>query len=264
MRHASTAPHPWRMALLHLSPQLGAVAENRQLLETAVHRAAELGADWILTPELWVCGYLFAERIGTDWILPTPDPWMQHFCQVVARLQVTVFLSYPERDPHTNRLYNTVFVIAADGTCLGTHRKIHVVPQAEGWASPGDRLVPIGVPPLQVGVLICADAYTPPLARKLHEQGAQLLVSSAAWGRWPHGPEDSWERRSMETGLPLVVCNRTGRDGHDLSFMDAESVVVYQGRRLLAAQAERSVVLTCDWDRDTLTPLSTAFRAILL
>jgi N-carbamoylputrescine amidase len=111
------------MALLHLAPQLGEITQNRQLLETAVHRAAELGADWIITPELWVCGYLFAERIGTDWILPSPDPWMTHFCQMVARLQVTVFLSYPERDPQTDRLYNTVFVIAADGTCLGTHRK---------------------------------------------------------------------------------------------------------------------------------------------
>ena len=41
-----------------------------RLVETAVTTAAGLGATWILTPELCICGYAFADQIGTDWIVP--------------------------------------------------------------------------------------------------------------------------------------------------------------------------------------------------
>jgi omega-amidase len=118
---------------------------------------------------------------------------------------VTVFLSHSERDPQTGKLYNSVFVIAPDGTLVGRHRKINVVPVAEGWASPGEQAIPLAVSPLQVGVLICADASTSGIAQHLRAQGTQLLVSAAAWGPAPHGPNGAWERRSQETRLPLVV-----------------------------------------------------------
>jgi predicted amidohydrolase len=99
---------------------------------------------------------------------------------------------------------------------------------------------------VNVGILICADAYTPPLARRLQAQGAQLLVSSAAWDPWPHGPDGSWEERTRETGLPLFVCNRTGQD-QTLSLMDAESVVIKDGQRLVSFQASRSAIVLVDW-----------------
>src|SRR5215510_14261302 len=104
-----------RIALLHLAPLAGDLVSNRRLVEAAVTTAAGLGATWILTPELCICGYTFADQIGTDWILPQPDPWMSGFCRLVARLQVTVFLSHPERDRQTSKLYNSVFVIDAKG-----------------------------------------------------------------------------------------------------------------------------------------------------
>lgn len=251
--------HCLRLALLHLAPTLGDLHANRRLVETAVTTAAMCGAQWIITPELWLCGYQFAEMIGTAWILPQPDPWMTHFCQLVARLRVTVFLSHPERNAQTGKLYNTVFVIAADGTLVGRHRKINVVPIAEAWSSPGDQATPIAVPPWQVGVLICADAYTPGIAQHLHAQGAQLLVSAAAWGPAPHGPDGSWERCSLATGLPLVVCNRTGRD-HTLSFLDAESVVVHAGKRLVSFQSPRSALVMVDWDMQTLELVTPGYQ----
>src|SRR5262245_26692941 len=80
-----------RIALLHLAPLPGDLISNRRLVETAITTAAGLGATWIVTPELCICGYDFADQIGVDWILPQPDPWMINFCHVIAQLQVTVF-----------------------------------------------------------------------------------------------------------------------------------------------------------------------------
>jgi predicted amidohydrolase len=251
-----------RIAMLHVAPRLGDLGHNRQLVETAVITAATLGAEWVITPELCLCGYQFADRIGTAWIEPQPDPWMMHLSQMVARLRVTVFLSHPERDGDTDKCYNTVFVIRTDGTWVGVHRKVNVVPGAEAWASPGDTALPVCVPPLRVGILICADAYTPAIAKHLQAQGAQILVSPAAWPPRPHGPDGAWEQRTRETGLPLFVCNRTGTD-ETLSFVEAESVVVKAGERLLTFSAPYSTLLLVDWDVHTQTVVGQRLQCIV-
>jgi 5-aminopentanamidase len=244
-----------RLSLLHLAPMTGAVAANRRLIEQGVRLAAAQGADWILTPELAVCGYEFREVIGTAWIRPQPDAWMVTFCELVKTLGVTVFLSHPERDASNSKLYNSVFVISPHGEIAGRHRKIHVLNGSEAWSSPGHEVAPVACDGLRVGVLVCADAFTPAVARSLKAGGAEILVSAAAWGPGPHEPKGEWEARSLETGLPLIVCNRTGRD-RTLSFTDAQSVAVKGGRRLLARGSEHSVVLTCDWNSETLELLS--------
>lgn len=238
---------PLRIAFLHLAPVPGEVARNRSLVEAAIVKAAERKAAWITTPELCVSGYTFADLIGTDWILPQPDPWMAQVCRLAARLQVTVFLSHPERDQA--KLYNSLFVIAPDGRILGSHRKIHTLRVgSEAWSTPGERAAAVAVPPVgPVGLLICADMSSVELCRSLKTQGVRLLVSAAAWGPGVHGPNGEWERCSRETGLPVVVCNRTGPD-RTLDFTRAESVVVHDGQRVLSFASERSAVVLVDWD----------------
>jgi predicted amidohydrolase len=208
----------------------------------------------VITPELCICGYTFADQIGTKWVLPQPDPWMRNFCQLVARLRVTVFLSHPERDRQTAKLHNSVFVIAPTGTILGKHRKINTLRVgSESWSSPGEQVAPIPVQPCgSVGVLTCADAYSLGITRRLQARGARLLVSSAAWAPGLHGPNGEWENCTRDTGLPLLVCNRTGPD-RLLDFTEAESVVVKDGQRLLSLRAERSAIFTLEWDLETRT-----------
>jgi predicted amidohydrolase len=109
----------------------------------------------------------------------------------------------------------------------------------------------VAVPPVgQVGLLICADAYTPEIATRLKAQGARLLVSAAAWGPGLHGPNGEWEHCTRATGLPLLVCNRTGLD-RTLRFTAAASLVVQDGQRLYAFVSERSAMFLVDWDVQT-------------
>jgi predicted amidohydrolase len=109
-------------------------------------------------------------------------------------------------------------------------------------------VAPVPVAGVRVSILVCADAYTPPIARRLQEQGAQLLALPAAWGPWPHAAGDAWEQRTRETGLPLFVCNRTGPD-QTLNFAPAESVMVKDGRRLLSFHSiPHSTLILADWD----------------
>ena len=253
-----------RISLLHVAPALNQISHNRILLETALKAAAEEDAQWAITPELWVSGYLFERHIGTDWILPQPDPWMRSFCGLVKALKITVFLSHPERDSESGKLYNSVFVINRQGEIAGKHRKIKALHGAEAWSSPGWEIEPVDADGINAGILVCSDGYKNEVAQVLKEKGAQVLVSPAAWGPGECGPDGEWEQRTLDTGLPMMVCNRSGGEGDDLDYSLAESVVAQGGEKLLAATSERSVVLSFDWDMDNMRLLSPEFSRVYI
>jgi len=253
-----------RISFLHLAPVTGDIDHNRRLVESAVKVAANQGADWAITPELCIPGYLFMKKIGTDWILPQPDPWMQGFCQMVSEQNLAVFLSHPELDTDSGNMYNTVFVIDRSGRIVGKHRKIKALHGAEAWSTPGSEIDPVECDHVNAGILICADGYKNEIAQQLKDKGAQLLVSPASWGPGQCGPDGEWEQRSLDTGLPMMVCNRTGIEPDELDYRFAESVVTQNGKRLLTGTSDRSVVLSFDWDLDAMALLSDDFERTYL
>jgi 5-aminopentanamidase len=238
-----------RIALLHLAPKTGDISYNQDLIERAVRHAAALNCSWIVTPELAVCGYSFAPVIGTGWITIQPDAWMQKVMQLAAELRVCIFLSVPERDPSNSRLYTSVFVIDSRGEIAGRHRKINTLKVgSEAWSTPGDNLQPISIGQAwKVGVMVCADAYSPHIPQELSRKGANVLVSPAAWPPGPHGPDGEWERSTADTGLTLFVCNRTGTDPA-VDFTKGESVVALAGERVFSASSESSTAFIFTWN----------------
>ena len=253
-----------RIAFLHLAPVTSDIQHNRQMVENAVKVAAQDGADWVVTPELCIPGYMFMKHIGVVWIQPQPDEWMQGFCRLVADCQVTVFLSHPEKDRLTNKLFNTVFVIERSGEIVGRHRKVKALGGAEGWSSRGWEIQPVECDGIKAGILICADGYKNEVAGLLKERGAQVLISPVSWGPGTCGPDGEWEQRSSDTGLPMMVCNRSGVEDEELDYRMAQSVVAQNGKRILEAYCDRSVVLSFDWDMDSMTLLSDDFQRTYL
>lgn len=253
-----------RVALLHLAPITSQVADNRELVTRGTQIAAEAGANWVVTPELCIPGYMFMKQIGTDWILPQPDAWMSEYCRMVERLGLTVFLSHPERDPQTEKLYNTAFVINPAGQIVGKHSKIKALRGAEGWSTAGTVIEPVDCDGIKVGIMVCADAYKNEVAQELKDKGAQLYVSPVSWGPGQCAPDGEWEQRSLDNGVPIFVCNRSGQEDEELDYREAESVVAKNGRRLLEATSDRSVILCFDWDLEQMTSLSSDFDRIYL
>jgi omega-amidase len=227
------------IAFLHLAPELGALDRNRSLIEYGTRVAADSGADWVLSGELVVPGYRFEPLIGTNWIAEQPDRWMRRLARLSSDLGVASFVSHPEREAVTGKLFNSLFVIGRNGQILGRHRKLDPTPGSEDWSSAGEPGRPIPVDGIKIGLLVCADAYKAVPALRLRDSGAQLLVSSAAWwpGEW--GPKGEWEARTLDTGLPMIVCNRTGCD-HESQLFGSASVVVDRGEKLLTLRATES------------------------
>lgn len=246
-----------KIALLHLRVVPGNIQRNRSVIVEGVKYAARTGAQWIVTPELAVCGLQFPQVIGTDWIQPQPDPWMERFSDLVRDLKRTVFLSCPEREGRN--FYNSVFVIDPAGQIVGKHRKINVKSDSLSWSTPGESVAPVACDGIKVGILICSDAYTRNLTDTLNAGGAQMFISPASWGPGIHGPNGEWEARTKETGLPLIVCNRTGTE-RTLDFLSAPSLAAKNGKRWLCHTSDRSAVLTFDWNFTTMKPVSDAYQ----
>ena len=85
-----------------------------------------------------------------------------------------------------------------------------------------------------------------------------------SWGPGHCGPDGEWEARSVDTGLPMMVCNRSGNEEGELDYSLAESVVAKGGKRILEATSNRSVVLSFDWDVENMTAISNDFERIYL
>jgi predicted amidohydrolase len=180
---------------------------------------------------------------------------MSHICRLAEELDISIVLSHPERE-YDGTLYNSAFLIDATGCIRGRHRKHNVA--SDQWSRRGDLTGTIKWSNITLGLLICADAYTEEFAAKLKAEGAQMLLSPAAWGPGLYGPNGEWEKRTLETGLPLIVCNRTGEEP-PMNFSNAESLIIKHGRKLLSHCSATSMVLTVSWDLERIEPISTEF-----
>lgn len=238
-----------RIALLHLDPVPGDIAGNRARIEAAIREAARHGADWLVTPELAETGYNFASRIGTDWIHPFPDAWMHTLAAIARDNGIALFVGLAERDATSGRLHNSVAAIDRAGRILGAYRKQRPVGRAEAWSQASGEGKPFQVDDIAVGTLICADAWAAEPAARLAAHGAAILISPANWPPVDGmGPDDVWEKRTRETGIPMVIVNRGGKEP-ELDFSAGESAVSLNGQRLFSFTAPAGGIFYVDWDR---------------
>ncbi len=249
-----------RISLLHLSLAPGALDANLAMIERGIGVAAQQGANLIITPELSISGYQFTDEIGTSWIGEQPDPWMRRVCELARHHKTGILLGHVERD-YAGKLYNSAFLIGPDGAIMGRQRKVN--PAAEAWATRGEVALPLAWNGLSIGILTCSDAYPQRIAAELCERGVQLFVCPCAWRPGLQGPAGEWESRSRETELPLIVCNRTGREA-TLDFSKSESLVIDKGERVLSHSSDVSAVLTFDFNSERMQPRSTLFDAIYI
>jgi len=109
-------------------------------------------------------------------------------------LGVASFVSHPEREILTGKLFNSLFVIGRNGQILGRHRKLNPTPVSEDWASAGEPGRPIPVDGIKLGLLICADAYKPLPALRLRDAARSYSSQPRRGGRANGGRKASGKR----------------------------------------------------------------------
>lgn len=248
------------------------VERNLAAAERLVREAAARGARIILIPELFEDVYFCKDVDARHLLRARPvagHPTVARFSALAAELGVVLPLSIFERAGNT--LFNTVVMVDADGTSLGTYRKSHI-PDGIGYSekfyfSPGDTGFRVwDTAHGRVGLGICWDQWFPEAARAMALLGAECILYPTAIGSEP--PDPSWDssghwQRVMQGHaganlLPVVAANRFGRETGEqteITFYGSSFIADNTGAKVAEAGRDSEAVLVASFDRAELERL---------
>ncbi|MFA7460465.1 MAG: N-carbamoylputrescine amidase [Trueperaceae bacterium] len=238
------------------------LAENLAKAERLVREAAAGGANIVLLQELFENLYFPQLEREELFALAHPvegHPFLERFAKLAAELGVVLPVSFFE---HAGQAYfNSLAMIDADGTVLGTYRKSHI-PDGPGYEekyyfNPGDD----GFKTWRtrygnIGVGICWDQWFPEAARIMALKGADLLLYPTAIGSEPveAGALETtrmWRRamigHAVSNVMYVAAANRVGQEG-PARFYGHSFIADYSGDYLAEADAESETVIYADLD----------------
>jgi len=238
---------------------------NVATAERLVRDAAAQGAQLILLPELFEGPY-FCKDMKPEHFDRAREvdghPTVGKLAALAAELRVVLPLSIYER---ANRAtYNSVVIVDADGSVLGTYRKSHI-PDGPGYTekyyfNPGDTGFKVWETQAgNVGVGICWDQWFPESARCMALLGADVLCYPTAIGSEP--PDPTWDssghwQRVMQGHAganltPLVACNRIGHEAGEtteITFYGSSFIADHTGAKVAEAGRDDEAVLVATFD----------------
>lgn len=243
---------------------------NLRRAEEMVREAAGQGARVVLIQELFETPYFCLDEADKHYDLARPvaeNPTVGWASGLAAELDLVLPVSVFERA--NNALYNSMVMIDADGSVLGTYRKTHI-PDAPGYAekyyfNPGDTGFQVWPTRYgKIGTLICWDQWFPEAARILTLKGAELILYPTAIGSWPDG-EDTTALRHWQTVMqghaaanvvPVAASNRIGVEQGEscsLRFFGSSFICDHKGQMLQTASEDRQEVLVQELDLQAAT-----------
>ncbi|MGH8175510.1 MAG: N-carbamoylputrescine amidase [Steroidobacter sp.] len=238
---------------------------NLATAERLIREAAKQGANIILIQELFETPYFCKEHCPDYFGIAAPieqNPAVQRFSQLARELKVVLPASVYERAG--NAFYNTVAIVDADGSVLGTYRKAHI-PESPGYHekfffSPGDTGFKVWRTRFgTIGVAICWDQWFPESARAMALMGAEILFYPTAIGSEPQDPtidsKDHWQRamqgHSASNIMPLVASNRIGTEQGErweVTYYGSSFITDHTGALLKQADRTSESVITASFD----------------
>ena len=247
-------------------------AENLAITLAAADRAARDGAQIVCTQELFRSQYFCQseEHRYFDLAESIPGPSTAAFQKLAKKRGVVIIASLFERRA-AGLYHNTAAIIDADGSLLGTYRKMHIPDDPlfyeKFYFTPGD----LGFRAWdtrfgRIGVLICWDQWYPEAARLTAMQGAEILFYPTAIGWHPSekaeygvNQHQAWETiqrsHAVANGCYVASVNRIGLErpigGDGLEFWGQSFVAGTSGQLLAKASVNKPENLLVPINLDT-------------
>ncbi len=245
-------------------------AHNLQTAERMVRAAHARGAQVIVLQELFETPYFCKDHDTKyfDLALPIADnPAVQRLQLVAKELQVVLPVSVFERAG--NVFYNSMAMIDADGSLLGTYRKSHI-PESPGYHekfyfAPGDTGFKVWPTRFgNIGVGICWDQWFPECARAMALMGADMLLYPTAIGEEPQDTsidsQPHWQRtmqgHAAANIMPVIAANRIGvEQGKQwrVQYYGSSFITDHTGAVIEQADRVTESILTASFDLDAIS-----------
>jgi N-carbamoylputrescine amidase len=243
--------------------------ENLATAERMIRSAAAQGANIVLIQELFETPYFCKDHTPANFSLARTieeSPAVRRFQALARELNVVLPASVYEKAG--NAFYNSVAIVDADGSLLGTYRKAHI-PESPGYHekfyfSPGDTGFKVWDTRFgKIGVAICWDQWFPESARAMALLGAELLFYPTAIGAEPQDlsidSRDHWQRamqgHAASNLVPLIASNRIGTERGErwtVTYYGSSFIADNTGAIMKQADRTNEAVLTATFDLDKL------------
>ena len=244
--------------------------ENTRKALSWFEKAAGQGAQVVCLPELYKSQY-FCQKEDADLFdlaEPIPNDSIEAFQKAAARLKAAVVVPVFERRA-AGVYHNSLVTIDADGTLVGTYRKMHIPDDPayyeKYYFAPGD----LGFKNFdtrygRIGALICWDQWYPEGARLTALRGASILFYPTAIGWHPYEKEqygavqrDAWmtvqRGHAIANGIYVGAVNRVGfeqpvPEQAGIEFWGSSFICDPQGVILAEGKTDQEEVLLAEVD----------------
>ena len=221
------------LCVAQLNFVVGDMPGNARKIIDAAHAAYQKGARLLLTPELSICGYAAEDLLLRPAFIDACDDALKTVARETAGLKgMAVVVGHPQgggmrsKSVAVTQRFNMASVLV-DGNTVARYAKQELpnyqVFDERRYFTPGDQACVFEVAGVQVGLLICEDAWFEAPAQKAKAAGAQILaVLNASPFHAGKGleREQHMRERVLACGLPLVYAHLVG----------GQDEVVFEGR----------------------------------
>lgn len=240
---------PMRIGLAQLNPTVGDLAGNLRRLLAAYHELVSAGAEFVVTPELAVCGYPPRDLLLRSRFVSDVENATAELAAATATVPLLVGTVVANPSATGRRAFNAA-AFCHHGRVQQIAKKCllptYDVFDEDRYFEPAEAPTVIVHAGLRIGVTICEDIWAneSPGDQRLHKvdpvgllrrEGIALLVNLSA-SPWYAGKTHLRERivtnLARELAVPVVYCNAIG--GNDELIFDGRSLVANESGAIIA------------------------------
>jgi len=238
-----------RIGILQLNSTIGDFEGNRQKLVAAYERAVIQGAEFVLTPELFLCGYPPRDLLLRPDFIAANLATLARTALAVGTVPLCVGFVDQNPDRPGRPLYNSAAVLQAGKIIWRQNKSLlptYDVFDEDRYFEPAKSTAPFAFKGRQLGITICEDIwndedfwadrrYRRDPVKELIAQGADLILNLSA-SPWHVGKEQTrlamLQRVARDEHVPLVEVNAVG--ANDELIFDGHSVALNRQGEVIA------------------------------
>jgi NAD+ synthetase len=243
---------PLKIGLLQLNSTVGDFAANRQKLIAGYEKARALGAEFVIAPELFLCGYPPRDLLLRADFVQASLAALAETAKGIGPVPLCVGCVGENSERPGRALRNSAAVFQNGKIVWRTHKSLlptYDVFDEDRYFEPAKGITPFAFNGRKLGITICEDIwndedfwperlYRRDPTKELIGQGAEIILNLAA-SPWHDGKEKTrlamLQRVTRDERVPLAQVNLVGAndelifDGHSVA-LDARGEVAALGK----------------------------------
>ncbi len=237
-----------KIGLLQLNSTVGDFAANRQKLLAGYEKAVALGAEFVLAPELFLCGYPPRDLLLRDDFVTANLATIEEAARAVGAVPLCVGFVEKSSERPGRALKNAAAVLQHGKIIWRTVKSLlptYDVFDEDRYFEPAKKVEPFVFNGRKLGITICEDIwndedfwperiYRRDPVKELIAQGAEIILNLSA-SPWCEGKErtrlEMLQRVARDEKIPLAQVNLVGAndelifDGHSVALNSRGDVI---------------------------------------